>query len=59
MRRYLLPLWGSLIANTITRSDVRAIMGKIAAPITANQTLAAASAIFTWAMRQELLPHTG
>jgi integrase len=57
VHRYLLPVWGSLSANTIQRSDVRAIMGKITAPIAANQTLAAASAIFTWAMRQELLPH--
>jgi integrase len=55
VRRNLLPAWGNLSANTITRADVRAIMGKIAAPITANQTLAAASAIFTWAVRQELL----
>jgi integrase len=56
VRLYLLPVWGDLDASTITRSDVRALMGKIAA-VSANQTLAAASAIFTWAMRQELLPH--
>jgi integrase len=55
VRGYLLPTWGNLSANTITRSDVRALMGKIAAPIAANQALAAASAIFTWAVKQELL----
>jgi hypothetical protein len=45
VRRYLLPLWGGLIANTITRSDVRAMMGKMSdAPILANQVLASASA---------------
>jgi hypothetical protein len=56
VRRYLLPGWGSLSANSITRSDVRAMMGKLSdAPILANQVLAAASAIFTWAMKQELL----
>jgi integrase len=56
VRRNLLPSWGSLIANTIARSDVRNVMSKMSdAPITANQTLAAASAIFTWATKQELL----
>jgi integrase len=57
VRRHLLPAWGGLLAHSITRSDVRAMMGKITAPIVANQTLAAASAIFTWAIRQELLAH--
>jgi integrase len=57
VRRFLLPAWGNLSVNTITRSDVRAVMNKINAPITANQVLASASAIFTWAMRQDLLPH--
>jgi integrase len=55
VHRYLLPTWGDLDASTITRSDVRSLMGKIAFPIAANQTLAAASAIFTWAGRQEIL----
>jgi integrase len=53
--RYVLPQWGGIAAATITRSDVRALFGKIAAPIQANQVLAATSAIFTWAIRQELL----
>jgi integrase len=55
VHRHLLPTWGNLSANTITRSDVRAMMGKIAAPIAANQALAAASAVFSWAVKQELL----
>jgi integrase len=56
VRRYLLPLWGGLAANTITRSDVRAMMGKMReAPILANQVLASASAIFTRANKEELL----
>src|SRR5215471_11192697 len=57
VRRHLLPAWGALRANTITRADVRSIMSKINGPILANQVLASASAIFTWAMRQELLAH--
>jgi integrase len=55
VRRYLLPAWGSLTAQSITRADVRAMMGKIDAPVLANQVLVSASAIFTWAVKQELL----
>jgi integrase len=55
VRRHLLPAWGDLSANVITRSDVRAVIGKINAPVLANQVLASASAIFTWATKQELL----
>ena len=55
VRRRLLPAWGKLQASSITRSDVRAMMASIDAPITANQTLAAASAIFSWAVKQELI----
>ncbi len=51
--RNLLPRWGKLPASDITRSDVRAMMASIEAPITANQTLASASAIFSWAIKQE------
>jgi integrase len=56
VHRYLLPLWGGLGVNTITRSDVRAMMGKMCdAPVLANQVLACASAVFSWATKQELL----
>ena len=55
VRRHLLPRWGKLKASAITRADVRAMMLRIEAPIVANQTLAAASAIFSWAIRQEIL----
>jgi len=55
VRRYLLPAWGKLSAESITRSDVRAVIGKIVGPSLANQVLAAASAIFSWAIRQELV----
>ena len=55
MRRHLLPSWGKLKASAITRADVRAMMIRIEAPIVANQVLAAASAIFSWAIRQEIL----
>jgi integrase len=54
VRRHLLPKWGKLRATDISRGDVRTLIGCIKAPIVANQTLAAASAIFSWAIRQEV-----
>src|SRR5262245_1154701 len=55
VRKHLLPRWGKLKAAAITRADVRAVMIRIEAPIVANQTLAAASAIFSWAIKQEIV----
>jgi integrase len=56
VRRYLLPRWGNLQAATITRADIKAMMARIEAPILANQVLAAVSAIFSWAVKEEILP---
>jgi integrase len=56
VRRYLLPRWGNLQAATITRTDIKAMMARIEAPILANQVLAAVSAIFSWAVKEEILP---
>ncbi len=53
IRRHALPYWGKLQASTITRGDVKAMMARIEAPIVANQTLAAVSAIFSWAVKEE------
>jgi integrase len=53
VRRHLIPRWGKLQAASVSRSDVKAMMVSIEAPIVANQTLAAASAIFAWAIREE------
>ncbi|BBB99013.1 tyrosine-type recombinase/integrase [Bradyrhizobium elkanii] len=53
--RYLLPRLGKLKANQVSRSDVRGAIARISAPIVANQVLASASAIFSWAIRQEIL----
>ena len=55
MRRHVLPRWGKLLASTITRSDIKAMMASIEAPVVANQTLAAVSAIFSWAAKEELV----
>ena len=51
INRHVLPTWKDISAATITRSDVRALFGKIAAPIQANQVLAAMSAVFSWAVK--------
>jgi hypothetical protein len=55
VQRHLIPLWGTLQANTITRGDVKTMLARITAPVLANQVLAAASAIFTWAITEEHL----
>jgi integrase len=51
----LLPRWGKLDTKTISRADVRAVIGRIGSQSVANQTLAAASAIFSWGIKQEIL----
>jgi integrase len=54
IRRYVLPKWGKLLAADITRANARMIMADISAPITANQVIANTSAIFSWAIREEV-----
>jgi integrase len=57
VRRYLLPTWGTLRAREITRGHVRTVVRDVTdrgAPIMANQILAAASAIFSWVIREEI-----
>jgi integrase len=53
--KYLLPRWGKLDIGSIRRADVKAAVAAIAAPVLANQVLAAASPIFSWAVRQEII----
>jgi integrase len=55
LRRYVLPRWGKLQAASIVRADVKALMAGIEAPKLANQVLAAASAIFSWAQKEEIV----
>jgi integrase len=54
VRRFALPRWGKLHATTITRADVKQMMARVKAPVVANQTKAAISAIFTWAIKEDL-----
>jgi Arm DNA-binding domain len=53
VKKHLIPKWGKLKAADISRSEVKRI-SKINAPIVANQVLASASAIFSWAIKEEL-----
>jgi integrase len=57
VERYALPRWGKLQASSITRADVKAMLARIeGAPVLQNQVLAAVSAVFSWAVREEILP---
>jgi integrase len=53
-RRHLVPKWGKLPAAQITRDDVEGMFARIEAPILANQVLASASAIFSWAVKKQV-----
>src|SRR5215475_6389518 len=53
--RYLLPRWAKLDIGSIRRADVKAAITAIEAPVLANQVLAAASPIFSWCVRQEII----
>jgi integrase len=55
IHRHAMPRWGKLQAGSITRADVKQLMARIEAPIAANQTLAAISAVFTWGIREEIV----
>jgi len=55
IRRYAHPCLGKLLVADISRSDIKAMMTRIKAPSVANQTLAAVSAIFSWAIREDML----
>ena len=54
VRRHLLPRLGKLRAADVSRADVRGAIERFASPTVANQTLAAASAIFSWAIAEEI-----
>jgi integrase len=52
--RYAVPKLGSLAAASVTRSDIKNILAKMA-PILANQVLASTSAVFSWAIREGII----
>jgi integrase len=54
--RWVIPTWGTLPPTTITRTDVRTLLAQLHSPTMANQVRAAISAIFSWAVDQDILP---
>jgi len=56
IRRHVIPKLGKLSAAGITRDDVKTMLGKIGAPISQNQTLASLSAVFTWGVKEGIVP---
>jgi len=52
---HLVPRWGDLAITDIARQDAKAAFASINSRSVANQTIAAASAIFSWAIREEIV----
>jgi integrase len=55
VERHLLPRWGKLDAQSITRDDAEKLFEGIAAPVMANRVMAAASVIFNWAVKKQIV----
>src|SRR5262249_32749089 len=55
IEKHALPVLGVSPARSISRSEIKSIISKIGAPYTANSTLAALSAIFSFGVREELI----
>ena len=53
--KHVLPRLGNMHPIDIKRSDIKAMVARIGAPVVANQTLAATSAIFSWAIKEEIV----
>jgi integrase len=54
VEKYILPSLGTRPVKDVTRAQVRAAVGGVK-PILANAILAATSAVFTWAAKQDLV----
>ena len=50
--KHVVPRLGHMHPADIKKADVTGMIARIEAPVVANQTLAATSAIFSWAMRK-------
>jgi integrase len=55
IRKHVMPYWSKIDAKSITRADVRALVSRIEGASMHNQTLASISAIYSWAMRMEIV----
>ena len=55
LKFHALPRLGKIMTSQISRADIRAMHRRIEAPISANQALAHTRAVFSWAVKQDLL----
>jgi integrase len=55
LKFHTLPRLGKMMASQISRADIRNMHRRIEAPISANQALAHTRAVFSWAVKQDLL----
>lgn len=55
LKRHVLPKLGRMAAAEITRADVKSMFRRINSPTSANLALASASAVFAWAIREDVL----
>jgi integrase len=56
VRKYLLPAWGDTPAKEVTRADIRRVLAKVEeSPAHRTQVKAAASAVFSWALSEDLV----
>ena len=56
IQRYVLPRWGKLQSQAITRGDIKQMMSRMAdSPVVANSVKAAMSAIFNWGIAEEIV----
>jgi len=54
IQNHVLPRLGTLKIDAVIRDDIERLKEGIAAPIMANQVLAATSAVFTWAIKRQI-----
>jgi integrase len=55
LQRFAVKRWGKLQASSITRDDVKALFSSITSKSVANQTKAHVSAIFNWAIKEQIV----
>jgi integrase len=55
VQRFAVPRWGKLQASSITRDDVKTLFSSITSKSVANQTKAHVSALFNWAIKEQIL----
>jgi integrase len=55
LRRHFLQQWADLKVDAIARRNVRAAVASVESPTTANQSLKALSAFFSWALKEEIV----